>query len=450
MQNHADSSSPASPPAPAVHSGLALDRRAVLRGAGISLALPWLSAMAPASARRLAPAPKRFAALFCPNGMLPAAWRPAGTGRGFAFSPTLEPLRPHRERIAILGNLRNFESRRGEGHYVKTTAWLSGAPVKRTGGRDLAVGTSIDQHLSARLGGSTPLESLVLGIEPVRNRVDMGYSTVYGANVSWRTATVPAAREISPRRALERLARWSEPAAQPRTRLLDLVHREGKALRSRLGASDRHKIDEYLHSVGALEDRIAAMEARELDMAAANFDPDSAAQAKSYADRVDLMLDLVAEAFRTDSTRFATFMFGNAVSSQNFSFLDGVEGGHHPLSHHENKPEKLEQYARINRWHVEQFARLLSRLEAIDERDGTALDSSAILFGSGLADGNRHDPKDLPIVLAGGLFHGGVHLRQGSLTPLCNVYTSIQGAMGAGPLPFGDANGPLDGLLPRT
>lgn len=436
------------PKAPPVLLGRrALDRRMLLRGAGAALALPWLDAMAAASPLRPNPtAPKRFAAMFCPNGMLPSAWRPAAEGADFKLSPTLEPLAPIRDQVSVLGNLRNYESRVGEGHYVKTTAWLSGAPVRRTGGRDLRVGVSIDQLLADQLGHETPLSSLVLGVEPVRNRVDMGYSTVYGANVSWRTPTVPAAREISARRAMERLVRWSGAATGKKKRVLDLVHREARALGQRLGGADAEKLGEYLHAVDTLEKRIAAMEARDREASPLGLDPESAEAAETYAERVDLMLDLMVQAFRTDSTRVATFMFGNAVSGQNFSFLEGVEGGHHQLSHHEKKAEKKAQYALINRWHVEQFARFMQRLDAIPEGNGTLAKSCAVLFGSGLADGNQHDPKDLPTLLGGGIFRGGRHVRQKKLTPLCNLYTSIQSAFGAGEAPFGDASGPLAGL----
>jgi BMFP domain-containing protein YqiC len=433
---------------PTVLTGRKLDRRALLRGAGAALTLPWLDAMAAASPLRSTgpAAPKRFAALFCPNGMLPSAWRPATEGAGFELPPTLEPLAPIRDSVSVLGNLRNYASRVGEGHYVKTTAWLSGAPVKRTGGRDLRVGVSIDQFLAERVGQAAPLSSLVLGVEPVRNRVDMGYSTVYGANISWRTAAIPAEREISPRRAMERLVRWSGAANGRSQRVLDLVHREGKALSARLGAADRAKLAEYLHAVDSLEKRIAAMEARDVEASPLGLDPTSAEAAETYADRVDLMLDIMVEAFRTDSTRVATFMFGNAVSGQNFSFLEGVEGGHHPLSHHEKKERKKAQYALINRWHVEQFVAFMERLGAIEEADATLDQRCAVLFGSALADGNQHNPKDLPTLLGGGLFEGGQHIRQKKLTPMCNLFTSINSAFGAGEEPFGDGSGPLEGL----
>ncbi len=436
------------PQGPTILLGSKLDRRTLLRGTGAALALPWLDAMAAASPLRStdASAPKRFAALFCPNGMLPSTWRPTQTGTTFELPPTLGPLAVIRDQVAVLGNLRNYESRVGEGHYVKTTAWLSGAPVKRTGGRELRVGTSIDQLLAERLGHATPLSSLVLGIEPVRNRVDMGYSTVYGANVSWRTPTVPAAREISPRRAMERLVRWSGASSGRKKRILDLVHREARGLDARLGGADREKLGEYLHAVDALEGRIAAMEARDAEASPLGLDPTSAEAAKTYADRVDLMIDIMVQAFRSDSTRVATFMFGNAVSNQNFSFLEGVDGGHHSLSHHEKKPNKLAQYARINRWHVERFVDFMQKLGAAEEGSGALAKNCAVLFGSGLADGNQHNPKDLPTLLGGGLFQGGVHIRQRRLTPLCNLFTSIDTAFDGDGQPFGDGTGPLAGL----
>jgi hypothetical protein len=422
-----------------------LPRRTLLKGAGAALALPWLEAMAPSPA---AAAPLRYVSLFAPNGMLPSAWRPKGTGEAFEWSATLEPFAAHRDRVLILGNLFNKASRAGEGHYVKTTAWLSGAPVHRTGGRDLQAGTSIDQVLADRLAGRTPIDSLVLGIEPVRNRVDMGYSTVYGANVSWRTPTQPAPREIDPRRAYERLARWSGAVNASRSAgALDVVLEEARALRGRLGGADRAKLEEYLESVRALEERLSRLADAESSTPEppAGLEPGET-HTPAFPERVRLMLDIIVEALRTDSTRVATLMFGNSVSGQSFSFLEGVEGGHHGLSHHENKPDRMAQYARINRWHAEQAAYLVGRLAEQAEAEGTLLDRTVVQFGSGLADGNRHDPNDLPILVAGGPWRGGRHLRQPRLTPLCNFYAELLGQLGGQPCPFGDSSGPLAGL----
>lgn len=429
-----------------------LARRTLLRGAGAALALPVLESMAPPLRSEFA-GPKRFAALFCPNGMLPAAWVPSEVGQGYALTPTLAPIEPVRDSVLVLGNLFNRASRAGEGHYVKTTAWLSGAPVKRTGGRDLRVGTSIDQHLAARVGRKTPLSSLVLGVEAVRNRVDMGYSTVYGANVSWRTPTVPAERELSPLRAFERLVRWTGTRADGgrRRRVLDLVLQEAKGLRRALGSGDRQKLDEYLESVETLESRIAAF--RKVQGSNAGAEGSAAALGDAppevpgaYPEHVQLMLETLLLAFRTDATRIATFMFGNAVSGRDFSHVEGVKGGHHGLSHHENREDKMAMYALINRWHVERFAWLLGELGKMEEGSGTVLNRSIILFGSGLADGNQHNPNDLPILVGGGVLPGGQHVRQAELTPLCNLYARVLGEFGFEGESFGDSTGPLAGI----
>lgn len=432
-----------------------LDRRTLLRGTGAALALPLLESMAP-PLRSAAKTPRRYVALFCPNGMWPKAWRPETTGADYALTPTLEPIAPHRDRVLVLGNLFNRKSRKGEGHYVKTTAWLSGAHVKRTGGRELQVGTSIDQVLAAHHGHLTPIPSLVLGIEPVRNRVDMGYSTVYGANISWRTPTVPAERELKPQRVFERLTRWSDVrgGARERRAVLDLVRGEARALRGKLGSTDRAKLDEYLESVGALERRIASFSKRASEgatrAAAIAADGGPTGDPTTYPEHVDLMLEMLVLALRTDATRVGTLMFGNAVSGQNFSFLEGVEGGHHGLSHHEKKADKQAQYARINRWHVEQFASFLGRLRETDGEADALLDSTIVQFGSGLADGNRHDPNDLPLLVAGplvaGTRGGGRHVRQAKLTPLCNLYERVLVEFGHEGVRFGDSTEPLAGI----
>ena len=424
-----------------------LARRTLLRGAGAALALPWLEAMA--LGRGAPAAPKRFVCLYVPNGMLPRTWRPRHEGERLTLSPTLAPLEPVIGACNILGNLFNRESRAGEGHYVKLSAFLSGAPVRRTGGRELQVGTSLDQVLATRVGQATPIDSLVLGIEPPMNRVDMGYSTVYGANISWRTPTQPATRELAPRAVFERLARWTGVRSDSgRRAVLDLVLAEAKGLRGALGGADGQKLDEYLDAVHTLERRIATFDADAVTRAAAPLDtskppPESPGD---FPEHVELMLELIALAFAVDATRVATFMFGNAVSGRDFSFLEGVSGGHHHLSHHEDKAELEEQYARINRWHTARFGSLLERLRALREGDGTVLDRSVVLFGAGIADGNRHDPDDLPIVLGGGVFRGGRHLRQGELTPLCNLYLSILRAFDQPDERFGDSTGELAGL----
>lgn len=413
-------------------------RRTFLRSSCATLALPWLESLSPP----LASSPVRMLFLFQPNGVLPSAWTPVDEGRDWTLSPTLEPLADFRTRTLVLSGLRNKNSLTGEGHYVKTTALLSGAPVHKTGGRDLRVGTTIDQHAAHLLGHETRIPSLVLGLEGVRHAVDMGYSTVYGAHVSWRTPTRPATKETSPHRAFERLFRATRPLPQGSS-VLDLVTAEAASLRGRVGGTDRHKLDEYLESVRELERRLGRIDP-DVPQDAPEEDPGS------FAERAEAMLDLIALAITTDTTRIASLMFGNAVSSRDFTFLEGVNGGFHPISHHENKPEQQARYQRINRWHIERLAGLLRRLDERQEAEGSVLDRTLVFFGSGLRDGNRHDPNDLPILLAGGQGAGvaaGAHLRFPKHTKLCRLYVSMLTAFGIPTERFGDAQSPLPGVL---
>ena len=428
--------------------GAAPTRRGVLQAAGALVALPWLESLAPP---RRVPPPVRMAFVFMPNGVLPAAWTPVDSGPDFTLSPTLEPLEPVRDSLLVLSGLWNQSADEGEGHYVKTTSLLSGARVHRTGGRDLRCGTTVDQIAAAALGGRTPLPSLELGIEPTRPVVDMGYSTVYGATIAWRSPTEPMTKEIRPRQAFDRLFRGGRRGDTGEGSVLDLVRNEARALERRVGSADRDRVGEYLTALREVERRIDSFDrarigrARELLGDAAV--PDSP---RDHAEHVGLMLQLIELAFRSDTSRIATLMLGNSVSGIDFSFLDGVKGGHHHLSHHGNDPEMMRQYAAINRWCVAQFGGLCERLAAVQEGDGSLLDASMLLFGSGLRDGNRHDPHDLPILLcgrAGGRLQTGDHIRFRAGTPLTNLYVTMLDAFGCPVDSVADSTGGLDELL---
>jgi hypothetical protein len=428
-------------------------RRALLRGAGATLALPWLGSWAEARGETAAP-PVRLGFFFMPNGVLPSAWQVQGEGASFQLSSTLAPLEPHRRHLTVLSGLRNKNSLSGEGHYVKTTALLSGAPVRKTGGRDLRVGTTIDQVAAQQRGHLTPLPSLELSLEPVRNIVDMGYSTVYGAHISWSAPDRPVPRERRPQAVFDRLYRASSLGADPRhASILDLVRGEARSLKRRVSSEDGEKVSEYLEGVRTLEQRVVAFAERaQADRLAV------AAGARPERDLPDaypayarLMLELLAQAFITDTTRVASLMWGNAVSGRSFSFLDEVSSGFHSLSHHEKDPAKQSQYARINRWHIEELAWLADRLAAVPEgpEGETVLDHCALLFCSGLRDGNAHSPHDLPIAVVGGAsgaLRTGQHLASPMHTPLCHVYVDLLRAFGAPVARFGDAEGGLPGL----
>lgn len=439
---------------------LNLTRRSVLRGTGATLALPWLEAMTPAAQAAAGKPPVRMAAMFMANGVRQDMWTPAGEGRDFELSPTLEPLSGLKSELTVLTNLWNEGSEGGEGHYVKTSGLLTCTTVTKTVGVDLNCnGISMDQVAAQQRGKETPLPSLELACAPVSTGVDrnVGYTRVYGSHVSWSGPNTPLARETDPRLAYERLFRASEPGHGSSKRdllLLDRVLEDAKDLRKELGVDDRRRVDEYFTVVRSLEERLerASEPERMAWKPRVDFDPSAKPEGKpdAHADHVRLMLDIIAVAFQTDTTRIATFMFGNSVSNQNFSFVDGVEGSHHSISHHQEDPDKLRQYQLINRWHVAQYAYLLQRLSEMKEGESTVLDNSMILFASGLRDGNSHNPHNLPLLLGGrggGRIDSGRHLVYAKDSPLANLYVSMLDAFGAPQVRFADSTGPLAGLL---
>lgn len=443
-----------------------IQRRTVLRGAGVALALPWLEAMLPrpakASAAATVSAPVRFGCLFFPNGVWQDTWIPKKSGAEFELPFALEPLEKHKKQVTVLSCLDKAHSRSGDGHYAKTANFLTGLLVQKTTGKEIHCGgVSLDQLVAQRLAGKTPLPSLELGIDPVISGIDsnVGYTRLYGSYISWRTPEIPVAKEINPRLVYERLFRSKLSAAKKpaagaesaeRAKLLDLVLEDAKGLRKKLGRDDQFKLDEYLDSVHAVEKRIDFYNqsgARGWKPGKTELPPAPAGVPHDYVEHVKLMLDMMFLAFWTDSTRVCTFMFANDVSGRNFSFVDGVKGAHHELSHHENKAEKIEQYKRINRWHTAQFAYLLDRMAAVKEGERTLLANSMLMLGCGMSDGNRHDPNNLPIVLAGeggGTIQAGRHIQSKPNTPLCNLYLSILERMGVSDVErFGDSNAKL-------
>jgi hypothetical protein len=446
----------------------------MLRGAGAALALPWLDAMASAAGPPAPRAPVRMAALYFPNGVNPRYWTPTGRGRSFELSETLKPLSKVKSDINVLTNLWNRAANSGDGHYVKSSAWLCGTTIAKTTGGDVrSNGVSIDQFAAQKIGHYTRLPSLELGTEPTNTGVDVavGYTRLYGAHISWSSPTTPVAKEINPRLAFDRLFRTGggeSGGAADDSSVLDLVREDALRLRKAVGAVDRHKLDEYLESVRSVErriafeadkraeqyysDRIALAEIEKLDRRVVDFTKDPGRlreRGLDHSEHVRLMLDLMVLAFWTDSTRIATFMFGNDVSNKSFTFVPGVRGSHHELSHHENDNAKLEQFKLINIWHGQQYAYLLERLKSIKEGDSNLLDHSMILFGASIRDGNRHDPHNLPVIVGGkggGALPGGRHLVFKPDTPLCDLYRSMLKAVGAPTASFADSTGELSGF----
>jgi hypothetical protein len=453
-----------------------LPRRSFLKGAGAMLGLPLLDAMGKVSAFA-APdavastkaatnvqAPVRMACIYFPNGVLERNWFPKTAGADYEMPFALEPLARFRDRLLVFSGLDKQHSHQGDGHYAKTANFLTGLPVRKTAGKDVSVGgLSIDQLCAQQIGSLTPLPSLELGIDPVISGIDtnVGYTRLYGCYISWRSPNLPLAREINPRLAYERLfsvlksdrhSTADRRKQEDRKALLDLVLHDARNLRSRLGRDDQYKLDEYLDAVRDVEKRLEFFSKPDPrawrpesqpgeDLAAPKGEPGD------HQEHVRLMLDLIVLSFWTDSTRISSFMFANDVSGKNFSqLIPGATGGHHENSHHQDEPNKLETYTKINRWHNEQLAYLLDKLAAIKEGERTLLDNSMVLFGSSMSDGNRHDPANLPIILAGragGKLKSGRHVASPKGTPLCNLYVSMLDYMGTPVEKFGDSTGAL-------
>lgn len=437
-----------------------INRRTVLRGAGVALALPWLEAMAGRSAAADSESPPvRTAAMFFPNGVRPDCWTPEQVGGEWDVPRQLAPLGDHKNDVSVLTGLWHQACDTGDGHYVKDAAWLTGTTITKTTGVNLnSGGVSMDQVAAKAVGNATPLPSLELGIEPVRSGVDgvVGYTRVYGAHISWRTPTQPLSKEINPRLVFDRMTRIATTGSRERSNrpLLDLVNEDAKRLRDQLGRSDQRRMDQYLDSVRSLEQRLAQAESPSSTSwkSKVDFSTREAPEEhpREHARRVKLMLDMMALAFESDVTRVITFMFGNSVSTVNFSFLDGVDDSHHETSHHQNKEEKLDQYEKISTWHVAQLTYLLAKLKSIREGDSNVLDNSCILFGSALRDGNRHSPHNLPLLLAGaggGKLKTGQHIKLTNDSPMANLLLTMLQAADVPQTSFADSTGPIDSLF---
>jgi hypothetical protein len=442
-----------------------LSRRTVLRGASAALALPWLEAMAPLVARAAQGAgasldrPVRLAALFFPNGVREDRWTPEHTGRDWTLTSQLAPLAPVKSDVSVVSGLWHEATNTGDGHYVKDAAWLTGTTIRKTTGVDLnSGGVSMDQVAAATLGQVTPLASLELGAEPVRSGVGaaVGYTRVYGAHIAWKQPTQPLAKEINPRLVFDRMTAVAsgQPSGRSNRPLLDVVGEDAKRLRGMLGQNDQRRLDEYLESVHALEDRLKRAERPSENPWKSRVDFGSRQpptdDPKDHAERTRLMLDMIALAFESDVTRVVTFMFGNSVSTANFSFLEGVDSAHHETSHHSDKPGLLEQYEKINTWHVAQFAYLCEKLRALPEGESNVLDNSALLFGSGFRDGNKHDPHDLPLLLAGkagGRLSPGQHVACTRDNPMANLLLTMLQAVDVPAAHFADSTGPIAPLF---
>jgi Protein of unknown function (DUF1552) len=438
-----------------------ISRRAALRGLGTMVALPMLEAMSPARGPSDLTAPTRMAFVYVPNGKHMSDWSPKIEGRDFELPPTLEPLRPVRDHLLVLSGLSLHKADAngdGPGDHARAMAtFLTGRRVRKTDGADICAGISVDQVAALRLGRATRFASLEVGCEGGRNggNCDHGYSCAYQTNLSWRSESTPMAKEVDPRLVFERLfgscaneenAQAASRRQRERRSILDFVASDARNLAGRLGAADRRKLEEYLTGIRELEERIVRAQPVAEVGQARMVRPTGIPQ--DFREHARLLADLLVLAFRADLTRIGTFVLANDGSNRSYPEI-GVADGHHDLSHHGDNKEKQGKLKKINRCHVAQFGYLLQRLKQVPEGSGSLLDHCMLVYGSGIADGDRHNHDGLPILLAGcgnGTLKPGRHIRCATDTPLTNLYVSLLQRM-AGPVDsFGDSTGPLKSL----
>ena len=438
----------------------ALPRRTFLRGAGTALALPLLDAMlpsltaaadTPANPARL----RRLGFVYMPMGSDISRWTPPGEGKLAELPPTLAPLEPVKQQIAVVSNLELRNAYPGT-HATSNASFLSAAKAKRTESADYHLGTTVDQIAARQLGEATQLPSLELAMDlaSMVGQCDNGYACVYQNNLSWSSPTTPLPAEAHPRIVFENLfgeegsTAERQASLKRRASLLDGVGEELARLQRSLGPQDRQRVDQYLTSVRDVERRIAEAEAATQDHPRPDADRPLGVPA-AYADHARLMFDLQLLALQGDITRVITFQLARETSSRSYPEA-GVDEPHHPLTHHGNNPEKIARVAKINRFHVSLFAEFLQKLAATPEADGSLLDHVLYLYGSGMGNPNIHDHVNLPILVAGGAagnMLGGRHIRDRQTRPLANLHLTLLDKVGVRLDAFADSDGRMDELF---
>lgn len=432
-----------------------MQRRTFLKGLGATLAIPSFESLH-AAGSGAAGAPLRMAFVYAPNGVNLEQWRPIGTGTNYRMAASMQPLEKLRDSFQIIGGLNHDKARPngdGAGDHARANAtYLTGCQARKTSGADIHVGISVDQIAARQIGYQTRLPSLELSTDPPRRsgRCDSGYSCAYQYNLSWRSATTPMPPERNPRAVFERLFGSGDAAEDAKRRarhqsVLDFVLDDAKRLRRQTDAADRAKLDEYMASVREVEQRISRHENFGARVPEAEKPTGIPAD---YREHIRLMYRLMTLAFRTDSTRVCSFLLAHDGSNRSFNEI-GVSGGHHSLSHHQGNAANLENIAKIDKFYLEEYARFLADLKTVPEGGGNLLDNTMIVYGAGIADGNRHNHDDLPLILAGrggGTLTPGRSIRAKEGTPMTNLYLAMLDRMKVKARRVGDSNGVLTGI----
>jgi len=437
-----------------------ISRRAVLKGMGAAVALPWLEAMLPklSLAASAAKAPVRMAFLYVPNGMHMPDWTPSKEGKDFELPATLQPLAAFKDDMLVMTGLTADKARpNGDGpgdHARAMGAFLTGVQPKKTAGADIRCGVSVDQIAAQTVGQLTRFPSLEIGCEGGRQvgNCDSGYSCAYSSTIAWKSDTTPLVKEVNPRAVFERLFGKGSANSSLRDRyqrsILDNVAEDAQQLRGSLGLNDQRKLDEYLTSIREIELRIAKTATEQRTAGDAPTYSGPAGVPREYADHLRLLADMLVLAFQADLTRVSTFVFANDGSNRNYRQID-VPEGHHDLSHHGNDKAKQTKIQKINTFHTTQLAYLIGKFKAVKEGERTLLDNCMVMYGGGIGDGNRHNHDDLPIAFfgkAGGTIATGRHVRYPRNTPLNNLYLSMLDRMGVSIDKLGDSKGRLETL----
>lgn len=436
----------------------ALSRRTVLKGAQGLLALPLLDAMIPAMtawAQTPAKSVRRLGVVFIPMGCDQARWTPPGQGTLDKLSLILGPLEPVKDKITVITNLELQTSYPGT-HDTSNAGFLSAAYAKHTEGSDYYLGTTIDQLAAKQISQDTQLPSLELGIDldPLAGVCNNGYACVYMNCLSWSSPTTPLPSEAHPRKVFERLFGEGgslverQAALRRRASLLDSFNEGITSLKGAVGAADRARLEQYLDTIREVERQIERAEAAAVDNPAPDLDRPVGVP-ESFADHVKLMFDLQLLALQADITRVVTFQLTRELTSRTYPEI-GVRDAHHPTSHHGNDPDKLLKISKINTFHVALFAEFLQKLKATPDGDGTLLDNTVYLYGSGMGNPSLHDHVNLPILVAGGGafgMKGGRHIRYESGKSLANLHLTLLDKVGVHLDKFGDSDGRIDNLF---
>jgi len=435
----------------------ALSRRTVLKALGVTIPLPLLDAMVPAltALEQTAARPTlRFGAVYVPNGVIPGRWFPTAEGTGFEFSPTLQPLERFRDRLLVISGLDSVPppppgERQYNNHADASTRFLTDV----TPSRNLRAGVSIDQIAARVLSQDTSLPSLELALESVDSGTscDFGRSCVYTGTISWAGPTAPLPMEHDPSAAFVRLfgdGANSDAAArlsrmQRKGSILDSLLGEVRSLGGAIAADDRARLSSYLESVRDVEQRIQRAIAHNTELPA--FDR-PAGVPETFEQHAKLMFDLQLLAYQGDVTRVVTFMIGREFSGRTYPEI-GVPDAHHPISHHQRDPVRMEKCAKINHYHVSLFASFLEKMKNTPDGDGSLLDHAAIVYGAGMSEGNGHIPENLPLLLAGGgsgRLKSGRHIKYAKGTPLANFHLGLLDKLGVRIESHGNSTGPLN------